>query len=181
MGCRGTCARQHDTGAGNIAPPIASTGVNVGAFYSETAGSGWSGLHQAPFAYRLHCPPSPRPFLGTSNTAILGEDLSVHLHGAPAFMPVSLWLGASSTSWMGRPLPMDLGPFGAPGCAMLVSWDLSLTFGTTAVGTLQLAIPVPNDLGLGGLPLFMQALVVDLPANGLGMTVTNGLRVTLGR
>ncbi len=170
-----------DTGAGNIAPPIASSGVNVGAFYSETAGSGWSGLHQAPFAYRLHCPPSPRPFLGSSNTAVLGEDFSVHLHGAPAFMPVSLWFGASSSSWMGRPLPLDFGPFRAPGCAMLVSWDLSLTFMTTSVGTLQLAIPVPNDLGLGGLPLFMQALVVDLPANGLGMTVTNGLRATLGR
>ena len=170
-----------DTGPGDIVTPIASSGVDVEAFYSETTGSGWGGLHRAPFAYRLHCPPTPRPFLGTSNTPQLGKDFSVHVHGAPAGMPLSLWFGGTNLTWFGRPLPFDFGPLGAPGCAMLVSWDLSLTFSTTSVGTLHLSISVPNDLGLGGLSLYLQGAVIDLPANRLGLTVTNGLRATLGR
>jgi hypothetical protein len=170
-----------DVGPGDIVPPIADAGVDVPALYASTTGGAWGGPHRAPFAYRLTSPPTPRPFLGSSDPPRLGETFGVHLHGAPAGMPVSLWLGGNNTTWFGRLLPLDFGPLGAPGCAMLVSWDVSLTFGTSSVGTMHLGLGLPSDVALGGLRLYLQAAVIDLPANRLGVTVSNGLVATLGR
>jgi hypothetical protein len=74
-------------------------------------------------------------------------------------------LGASSSNWGGMALPLDLGPFGAPGCSLLVSPDVvvvTTTSGTgPGTGAGNVSIPVPVDPALSGAILYAQGYVID--------------------
>jgi len=82
-------------------------------------------------------------------------------------------LGLSDQLAFGLPLPHDLSAQGMPGCSLLVAADATYVLlggGADVIWDL----PIPVDPALGGLQLYMQAFVVDPPANSLGATVTNG-------
>lgn len=88
---------------------------------------------------------------------ISSNNLLVRLSDAPAFAPSILWVGQSSTNWIGLPLPLDLTTFGLPGCFLYQ--DLALTFNgfTNAQGLATFPLGVPNNPNFAGKVVPMQA------------------------
>lgn len=168
-----------DAPAGTVSRPIAASGASFDAWHSGSS-SGWSGPYPAAYAFRLSSPPTPIPALSVANVPELGGTLVMQVHGAPALVPGVFWVGLSDVLWRGLPLPVDLGPFGAPGCPVVASWDLPLVMLTSSVGSMQAALMVPTDPGLVGLSLYLQAAILDVPANAFGVTVSNGVRIVVG-
>lgn len=76
--------------------------------------------------------------------------------------------------------PFDLGPLGAPNCLVHVRPDFTPLYIANAAGELEILFSVPGTIALRGLPIFEQAAVLDLPANALGITVSNWARMILG-
>jgi hypothetical protein len=91
-----------------------------------------------------------------------------------------LFLGLSNTSWNAIPLPLDLGPFGAPGCFLRVSGNLVGVIATSSTGTGSLAFAIPSDGSLLGGTFWNQFLVNDGPANPLHFTTSNSGRGSIG-
>jgi hypothetical protein len=123
------------------------------------------------------------PVLGSAASAAVGQNFNLELHGAPPASLAISFLGSSSTSFNGIPLPLDLGTAGAPGCflrANMLVLMAALAAGTgSGGGSATMAWPVPNDPSLRGAVLYFQGIVVDAAANAAGLTTTNGLRVTI--
>jgi len=106
---------------------------------------------------------------------------AVTLSGAPGGSPGSFVLGASTTSWIGIPLPWELLPFGAPGCFLLASADVIVPITTSGAGpgagTSALGIPIPPIPSLAGASAHMQWVILDL---ALGHpVVSDGATATL--
>ena len=89
-----------------------------------------------------------------------------------------LIVGASNTLWAGASLPLDLTPFGAPGCTLLTGLNLLLPAATDASGNAALTLPIPNNPALIGLQVFFQWQVFDPSQNALGVVFSDGLGVT---
>ncbi len=104
---------------------------------------------------------------------LLGGDFAVQV--APA-APLTLFaIGLDRTQFGGRSLPVELSPFGMPGCSLFVALDAvqpALVTGGVARG----AVALPLDTRLLALPLFVQALSLD-PATGAGATSNAGSAV----
>jgi hypothetical protein len=79
-------------------------------------------------------------------------------------------------SWGGVPLPVDLGPLGAPGCAWNISWALSAPLMPTSVGARWPDQTIPNDPALRGTSFYDQALFLDAAANALGLVMSQSSR-----
>jgi hypothetical protein len=125
-------------------------------------GTGCAGSAGVPV---LHC---EEPFrLGTTHAA--------HLARVPANGTFIGLLGSEAQQWGGMPLPIDLGPFGAPQCLLQVE----VAANELRAGE-EWPVPVPASGPLLGLRFHLQALVLDPGANALGLTATNGLRVQIG-
>jgi hypothetical protein len=75
-------------------------------------------------------------------------------------------------------LPADLGAAGMPGCVLLAEpWASAFVLGLGAAWQLV----IPRATWLAGVPVYMQALVVDPAAgNQLGATLTNAGVATVG-
>jgi hypothetical protein len=78
------------------------------------------------------------------------------------------------------PLPFNLAFFGAPNCSIHVDPAVSTLGIGGPAGTAVLNQATPPVLALRGLPIYEQAAVLDLPANPLGLTVSNYARQILG-
>lgn len=86
-------------------------------------------------------------------------------------------VGLSRQHLGGQPLPIDLGAFGMPGCALLCSADLlHLTVGPG--NWWWFSMPVGQELV--GARFFLQGLVVDPGANAAGLVTTPGLMAVIG-
>ena len=83
------------------------------------------------------------------------------------------------TSFTQSFLPMSLAPLGAPGCDLFMQPD-SVEFRTPVGLVVDWTLAIPSTPSLAGVVVFQQALPVDPAANPLGLTATNGLRMTLG-
>ena len=123
------------------------------------------------------------PLLGSATNATRGQTFKVELHNAP---PSTLALGAlgfSDKTYGPLPLPLPLTALGAPGCELNASLDVIVPTPTSGSGagngTATWAWPIPNIASLKGLSIFFTTLVVDTPANKLGLTNSNGLKVTI--
>jgi hypothetical protein len=95
--------------------------------------------------------------------------------------PVTLLIGFSATRASSIPLPLDLGPFGMPGCKLRTSPDT--LFGPLVTG-IQLPLPIPNLPGLVGFTLFSQGAVLDVgspPANPVGLVFTDVAHIVVTR
>jgi hypothetical protein len=73
-------------------------------------------------------------------------------------------------TWNGVPLPIDLGPMGAPGCRWSVSMEIviGLSTGTTTSARWP-NMTLPNDPALRGASFYDHTLWIDPPANQLGL------------
>jgi hypothetical protein len=76
-------------------------------------------------------------------------------------------------------LPVDLTPFGAPGCAARVSVDLAFPLSNNA-GAATWSFPIPAWSSLVGSHFYQQALVLDPGANLLQLTTSNAGDGTIG-
>lgn len=112
---------------------------------------------------------------GTPET---NQTLQWRLQGAPGLSAAVLLLGASNTSWGGIPLPVPVP--GGGDCLVRVSVDVTLPTSTNASGDAAILFAVPGDVALIGARVFTQYATVDLPANQLGLTLSNGLETLVG-
>jgi hypothetical protein len=86
--------------------------------------------------------------------------------------------GTSDTDWLGTPLPLDLAPFGMPGCELFTSIDwtaLAVPVGRSA----RTALAIPSQRALLGARIFVQAIATD-PSATIPGAVSNAARVTIG-
>jgi hypothetical protein len=94
----------------------------------------------------------------------------------------ALFLGFSTTSWGGVPLPLRLDFIGLdPTCLLLVAADFSLPMSINGLGSGVTTVAIPDDSALIGTHVFTQAIVVDPRVRSpLTIVVSNGLDVRFG-
>jgi hypothetical protein len=100
--------------------------------------------------------------------------------GRPIFFQVSntaaplgyLWMGLSAASWNGVPLPLELGPYGVPGCSINVSADILFH-----AGGLTANYTIADEPVLVGLVVYFQWVLVGDPSGRLVVT-TRGAALT---
>ena len=84
-------------------------------------------------------------------------------------------------TWGAIPLPVDLAPFGAPGCKWNVSADFTIGLTASASGSASwAAIPIPNNPSLGGGVFYDHAAFLDPLANAWGVVTTWSSKWTVG-
>jgi hypothetical protein len=104
------------------------------------------------------------PTFGSSGIAKPGGALSFSV-GNTAALKKALYLGVSKTSWGGVPLPLDLGLFGVPGCALNVSPEFAVP---GSGGTAGFTVPVdPAAVGVHG---YFQWVLLGDPSGKLVVT-----------
>ncbi|MEZ5962596.1 MAG: S8/S53 family peptidase [Planctomycetota bacterium] len=120
---------------------------------------------------------APAPEVGASYWI----DCSPTGYVTPPLIPMVMFLGASGTRYQGIPLPIDLTPFGAPGCSLLVSADIQLPVPFNVQGGVtRMSFPVPNQRVLIGHTLYHQAVLVDARLNTMGALFSNAVAALVG-
>jgi hypothetical protein len=120
------------------------------------------------------------PAIGAQGVPTLGQRFVLTLRSALPSVPALLGLGTSYQRWGAVPLPLDLRPYGAPGCTLLAEPSLQLVAVTDASGAVQLGLTVPVDPSMVGTTLFGQWLPRDAAANGLQFSFSDGGALTIG-
>jgi hypothetical protein len=111
---------------------------------------------------------------------VLGQTVSTDIVNVPATLAF-MALGWSSAQAGSLDLPIDLMPFGMPGCLLLQSVDyLGQPCTITGPGTARHSLSIPNTPGLVGTRLFLQAWAPASGANPAGLVVSNGVALFLG-
>jgi len=114
------------------------------------------------------------PQLFSTDTPQIGNQFRVRVTQAPAGALALMTIALSTASWNGNPLPLGLGTYGAPGCALLVDpFDTRILF-ADGTGATNLQYDIPNVIYALGLHFYNQALVVEPTVNPLGIVTTNG-------
>ncbi len=111
--------------------------------------------------------------------AWMGRTLSVDLTNLPqstGFLAIG-WSDQQAGSFQ---LPLDLAPFGMPGCHARVATDLIVPL-TGANNAATWTTPVPQNNALLGVSFYQQGFAIDPAANAAGLTASNSVRVTIGR
>ena len=106
----------------------------------------------------------------------IGTNFTLQALNLPLAGPVFLAIGASDTLYGPTPLPLNLGPLGAPQCNLLVGID-NLYSTSNVLGAAAWTFPIPN---IPGGIFFSQAVVFDAAANQFGVTLSNGGRGVVG-
>lgn len=132
------------------------------------------------------CPGSNllRPNLGTSSgeKPFLGSTFVSRVSNVLPNTLVAPILGLSNLTASGGtvPLPLDLGPIGAPGCFLRID---PFVFGSAisdGAGVATFANAIPAQASIRGFSIWMQCLCLDPTLNTLGLSVSNEVRVILG-
>jgi hypothetical protein len=81
-------------------------------------------------------PTAAKPALGFSGDTHVGSPtgFEIRVTNVPAGLPAILYVGSSSTSWLGLPLPFDLSVVGFPGCTLYQNLVASFPAFTTGSG-----------------------------------------------
>jgi hypothetical protein len=115
----------------------------------------------------LHLAASARPLLGTNLLLVTSA------------IPAGTFLGLDVFSFVSQSPGVDLSPFGMPGCAQYVNFDVPVTF-PVGGSTASLLLSVPSISGLLGLHVFAQSAGFCSAANALGAVTSNGLDLGIG-
>jgi hypothetical protein len=118
------------------------------------------------------------PYLFSPSTPFLGQELPIIVANLARNAVPFLFVGASSSTWRGIPLPFDLTTLGAPGCSLYASGEILLPVANFS-GTGYLALPIPGSL-FAGTRFHTQSMVVDPTANSLGLVFSNAASGTVG-
>lgn len=120
------------------------------------------------------------PALAGRGLPLIGQSFQVELSGAPPLAAAVLVTGASRALWGAHTLPLDLAGFGAPGCSLHASIDLSAGFVADWNGAAIVPLSVPGDRDLLKAAFFHQFLVIAPGANQLGVLATSGAEGRVG-
>lgn len=123
--------------------------------------------------------PAPVLELAPGQRPWIGDRLVWHVTGMTSPHAAMLALGASCQGWHGTPLPLDLSPYGMPGCQLLTSADIPLPMPPSPSGA-ELATVVPTEVGLIGARAYVQAVVPEPAANPAGVMLTAGVQLQFG-
>lgn len=160
--------------------PIATAGSSA-QHYHRNGGAWTLGAGTDRWAWQLVCPDTTAVVdILARGEPLVGRVLDVGVQGAVGGSPVALALGASRTLWNGLPLPLDLGPIGAPTCRVNVSPDVILPTGASGMGSASIGLPIPQDVALVGQMLFGQWYAIDLRANALHLVTSERVDVMIG-
>lgn len=91
--------------------------------------------------------------------------------------------GLSKTSWAGLTLPYSLGPLGAPGCSLYISFDWAWphVWPYGKYGGFELAdLSLPNAPSLIGRKIYIQGVRFDRFSNALGLATSQAAEITVG-
>jgi hypothetical protein len=170
------------TGHAMVCDPRRGSTLLFGGSVSGTAlGDTWVHALAAARMFGAGCGAPPlvlQPAAG--NLPLPGQPFVSVLAVPPATTAAFLAAGFSDRTIGATPLPLDLAPFGMPGCTLYQ--DLSVLAlpcqlaGTTASQSLS----IPNTTSLAGLRLYLQGWVPAAGANAAGLLTSNGLELTLG-
>ncbi len=123
------------------------------------------------------------PALGarSGEVPVLGSTFAVEVVGCPAGAQVFPFVGFSTTQTSsGLALPLDLTTVGAPGCSLEVDPLVINRLTADAAGATTSYVSVPADQALVGASFYVQAIVFDANANGLGAVLSNRGEGTIG-
>lgn len=122
---------------------------------------------------------STEPRLGWQGLPRTGQNFTVTLrNGEPNAMGL-FWLGWSDQALPGGGvLPLDTGAFGAPGCRLLVSPDVTILTPLAANGAGAFLATLPNTLALSGYEVYAQAACVS-PVNALGFVSSDAVAIRI--
>ena len=120
--------------------------------------------------------------LSYNGTIIPGSVWYVNYSGLPNNAPGFAWLGSQGVggSWSGLPLPVDLTPYGAPGCNIFASPDYVIPMVATGTSSRWPNIQIPNSPAVAGVSFFDHSLWLDPPANAWGLVVGWSSRWAIG-
>lgn len=111
----------------------------------------------------------------------IGSSITVGVFTGAPVAPAVVHIGFSKTAWGALALPFSMTAFGAPGCSILASGDVTIGSTTSAFGTTQITIAIPNDPVLPGALFYNQWFVLQPSANLLGLAASNGGQGTIGK
>lgn len=97
-------------------------------------------------------------------------------------LPAVTWFGTSPTRWGPRQLPIDLAPYGFPGCSIQTDLRAAVagqTDSVNGVGRFRIDVRIPFDLQLQGSESYTQTFVLD-PSFGGGMRVSDRGKLRIG-
>lgn len=118
---------------------------------------------------------------GTAPDPQQGEPLHFALDGVPTGTAAVLWVGMFSTHWGSLRLPLDLAPFGMPGCWLHQDYFMSALPRVRPQGGLEAVVTAPVDANtLGWVSFFTTYVVVDPMGNPAGVVLSNALSVSPG-
>ena len=168
--------------ASEAALPIARSG-NVSRRFTQKKGSKvWLAAGTSPFIFKIVCASfSTAVPLHTSTKATQGNRYTATLTRAAPRSAALFFVGFSDRNLGALPLPIDLGFFGAPGCSLLSSSELSFPVPTDGIGEGSMAFSIVPKLQLIGLRFYSQFLVIDPKANSRGLVLSNAMRTVVGR
>jgi hypothetical protein len=159
-------------GAGNpvLGPDFDGSAPEIGAYLYFTWYVPFSSNHGT----------SCGPIAGWFLEPIIGQGyFESHVSQAPILAPAVLMIGVSATSWQGIALPFNLGPLGAPGCALLTGPVITMPGTTDSGGGTKAKLPLPYDPVLVGAVLQQQWLVSAPSLNPLGLVFSDAVASTL--
>ncbi|MFQ5505036.1 MAG: hypothetical protein ACE5F1_09610 [Planctomycetota bacterium] len=111
-----------------------------------------------------------------------GDPLRLVLFGGPVSGGAIGILGASNTRLGGINLPLDLTPFGLPGCSIYSSTELLFPVATNSNGSAQLELPVPPDKALAAAKFYGQWMTMDKRVNpSFPLAFSAGVELILGK
>jgi hypothetical protein len=103
-----------------------------------------------------------------------GNFYRMNISNAPPGGGLLLALGQSSWGFGGLPLPLDLGPLGAPGCKVYTDIWMPLAARADSAGRASLQFPLPTGGGNPGIMVYSQAYALAPGLNALGLAASNG-------
>ncbi|MBL8900849.1 MAG: CHRD domain-containing protein [Planctomycetes bacterium] len=114
----------------------------------------------------------------TASRPVIGSTLQIHCDQLPSYSGLDLGLLAFGPRW---PSPLDLTPFGAPGCWLHLDPGLAaLGFAAPSTGSVSYALPIPSSPWLEGASISAQVLAVAPYGQALGLRSSNGIELHLG-
>ena len=126
--------------------------------------------------------PDVQAVVNNSTRPEIGQTRTYLVNGCRINSSTSLRLGLSNTSWLGIPLPFDLGSINwAPGCSVYASSDLGMGWAWTGTnGSALQLLPIPDDVALVGGRIYTQFWCLDPSANNIGITFSNAVETLIG-
>lgn len=109
--------------------------------------------------------------LSCSGDWALASTAVAKIEHATASVSATFMIGPSGLT------PVDLTPFGAPGCSLYTLPVGTVPAFTDAAGEAELTVDVPFDPGLQGFALVLQAAVIDPLAAPAPIATTNALDI----